>query len=309
MARLDGALAAGDRDSEVTIAWQCYQQLRSIYHAGSRVTGAEIAAKLVASLPSCPIPEVARLGRTLRAWRTQLMAYFVTDRISNGGTEAINLDHRQDPAAGQGRTENAALPAAARRGPARAWWPTPPSQDRPQLAPGVGLRAETVGYHPEPYTMRTSFRAVSDVDLATALRRSLPAALRWLSTEEPATSRTLAGATACQHLADLIRAGLEPWQRDHLGYFAIRVGARRLADAATWLTRISATTAAEIADHQAQLVGALQHPLVTDDRVAMTEILRRLAPTYEQLRASLADLISQQTLQPAPCTHLKCPRD
>jgi len=91
VARLDAALAAGDPDWEVTIAWQCYQQLRSIYHAGSRVTGAEIAAKLVASLPSCPIPEVARLGRTLRAWRPQLMAYFGTDRISNGGTEAINL--------------------------------------------------------------------------------------------------------------------------------------------------------------------------------------------------------------------------
>jgi hypothetical protein len=34
---------------------------------------------------------LARLGRTLRAWRSQLMAYFVTERISNGGTEAINL--------------------------------------------------------------------------------------------------------------------------------------------------------------------------------------------------------------------------
>jgi len=36
-------------------------------------------------------PRLARLGRTLRAWRSQLMAYFVTERISNGGTEAINL--------------------------------------------------------------------------------------------------------------------------------------------------------------------------------------------------------------------------
>jgi hypothetical protein len=62
----------------------------------------------------------------------------------------------------------------------------------------------------------------------------------------------LAGAAACQHLADLAGAGLEPRQRDHLGYFAIRVGAGRLADAATWLTRIGATTAAEITDRQAR---------------------------------------------------------
>src|SRR5207237_1636048 len=41
-------------------------------------------------LPSCPIPEVARLGRTLRQWRAAFLAYFDTSRSSNGGTEAIN---------------------------------------------------------------------------------------------------------------------------------------------------------------------------------------------------------------------------
>ncbi len=91
VARLDAALTAGDPDWQVSIAWQCYQQLRSIYHTASGSDGAAIAAKILAAFPSCPIPEVARLGRTLRAWRTQLMAYFVTERISNGGTEAINL--------------------------------------------------------------------------------------------------------------------------------------------------------------------------------------------------------------------------
>ena len=46
---------------------------------------------MISSFPSCPIPEVARLGRTLKAWRQQLLAYFNTSDISNGGTEAINL--------------------------------------------------------------------------------------------------------------------------------------------------------------------------------------------------------------------------
>ena len=36
-------------------------------------------------------PEVARLGRTLRAWKAQILAYFDTNGVSNGGTEAINL--------------------------------------------------------------------------------------------------------------------------------------------------------------------------------------------------------------------------
>ena len=42
-------------------------------------------------MKTCPIPEIARLGRTLRAWREQVLAYFVTGGVSNGGTEAINL--------------------------------------------------------------------------------------------------------------------------------------------------------------------------------------------------------------------------
>jgi transposase len=53
--------------------------------------GRRIAGKVIASFPTCPIPEVARLGRTLKAWKTQVLAYFDTDGVSNGGTEAINL--------------------------------------------------------------------------------------------------------------------------------------------------------------------------------------------------------------------------
>jgi len=90
IARLDAALAAGDPDYEVTVAWQCYQQLRSIYHATHPATGRAIADKVIASFATCPIPEVARLGRTLRAWRVQVLAYFDTGGVSNGGTEAIN---------------------------------------------------------------------------------------------------------------------------------------------------------------------------------------------------------------------------
>ena len=77
------------RTGEVNVAWQCYQQLRSIYHAAPQRP--EIAEKVIDSFHTCPIPEVARLGRTLRAWRAQVLAYFDTDGVSNGGTEAINL--------------------------------------------------------------------------------------------------------------------------------------------------------------------------------------------------------------------------
>ncbi len=40
--------------------------------------------------PTCPIPEIAKLGRTLKQWRDAYLAYFDTGRASNGGTESIN---------------------------------------------------------------------------------------------------------------------------------------------------------------------------------------------------------------------------
>jgi transposase len=90
-ARLDRHLEAGDPGYEVTVAWRCYQELRRIYHASSPATGRRLAEKVIDAFPSCPIPEIARLGRTLRAWRQQVLAYFATGGVSNGGTEAINL--------------------------------------------------------------------------------------------------------------------------------------------------------------------------------------------------------------------------
>jgi transposase len=88
--RLETGLQAGDPDYQVTIAWRCYQQLRSAYHASSLTEGHAIAVKIVDTFHTCPIPEIARLGRTLRAWKAQFLVYFTTNRASNGGTEAIN---------------------------------------------------------------------------------------------------------------------------------------------------------------------------------------------------------------------------
>ncbi|WP_444964457.1 ISL3 family transposase [Pseudarthrobacter sulfonivorans] len=88
-ARLDAKLNAGDPDDEVTLAWQCYQKLRNIYHARPE-RGRELVNEVIGSFPSCPIPEVVRLGRTLKQWKTAILAYFETNGASNGPTEAIN---------------------------------------------------------------------------------------------------------------------------------------------------------------------------------------------------------------------------
>jgi transposase len=90
IARLEAGLEAGDPNYEVTIAWRCYQQLRSAFATTSLPEGRKIALRVLESFHTCPIPEIARLGRTLRSWRQQFLAYFTTSGASNGGTEAIN---------------------------------------------------------------------------------------------------------------------------------------------------------------------------------------------------------------------------
>jgi transposase len=49
-----------------------------------------LATKIIDSFPSCPIPEIARLGRTLTRWKAEFLAYFGTGGANNGGTEAVN---------------------------------------------------------------------------------------------------------------------------------------------------------------------------------------------------------------------------
>ena len=88
--RLVDGLGRGDPHSEVLLAWQCYQQVRSAYATADLAAGKKIAEKVVATFASCPIGEIARLGRTLRQWKHTYLGYFTTERSNNGGTEAIN---------------------------------------------------------------------------------------------------------------------------------------------------------------------------------------------------------------------------
>ena len=69
-------------------------QVREVFHQDTPAHGRRLAAHLIESLPACPIPEIARLGRTLRKWKDALDAYFDTGGASNGPTEAINGHYR-----------------------------------------------------------------------------------------------------------------------------------------------------------------------------------------------------------------------
>ena len=88
--RLREAFTADEAHISVEVAYRCAQQVREVFHQATPAQGRRLAARLIESLPRCPIPEIARLGRTLREWKDALDAYFDTDGASNGPTEAIN---------------------------------------------------------------------------------------------------------------------------------------------------------------------------------------------------------------------------
>ncbi len=88
--RLVRAIEADEAHDEVFVAWRCAQDLRAAYRAADLADGRQTAERVLATFHTCPIPEVARLGRTLRRWRAAFLAYFTTNRANNGGTEAIN---------------------------------------------------------------------------------------------------------------------------------------------------------------------------------------------------------------------------
>ncbi|WP_027942104.1 hypothetical protein [Amycolatopsis taiwanensis] len=149
-------------------------------------------------------------------------------------------------------------------------------------------RADTLDYG-RPYTMRANFTRRSRVDPADAIAASVPRAISWLSGKNGADMPpgSLGNGDAAVALAAHVESDCDEELREHLVHFAVRVGARRLADAAACLRQVGHLAAAAIATEQARLIGSLQYPLVTGDDAAAGDILRALALTYDELRVSL----------------------
>jgi hypothetical protein len=135
-------------------------------------------------------------------------------------------------------------------------------------------RAEKLAFS-APYVLRTHFRRLRDVRVEDAVRASLPRAIGWLSNGD--------SSDAVHRLAGMLATGIDDGLQRHLSSFAVRSGARRLDDAATWLATIGETEAATIARNQAKLLGRLQYPLVTGEFSQAAEILTDLAPGYRKL--------------------------
>ena len=82
------------RTSSVEVAYHCAQQVRDVFHQDTPAHGQLLAAHLIQRLPACPIPEIARLGRTLRKWKDALDAYFDTSGASNAPHRSHQQNHQ-----------------------------------------------------------------------------------------------------------------------------------------------------------------------------------------------------------------------
>lgn len=156
-------------------------------------------------------------------------------------------------------------------------------------------QADQIGYG-QPYSMRTDFACVQEVDSLEALQVSLPLAAAWARGRElPVPPGTLGGLAGLERLAEWAESQLDESLRQMLTGFSICLGARRQNDAAQSLHRIGETELALHFQQQARILGALQYAAVIGDGAALGKGFRRLA----QMHSETVELLARHELRHA----------
>lgn len=88
--RLHAALNAGDPDDEVLETYCAKEELRTVYDTTNVLMARERLNAFYAGAASSGVPELVGLGRTIRSWESELLAWHTTGGVSNGTTEAVN---------------------------------------------------------------------------------------------------------------------------------------------------------------------------------------------------------------------------
>ena len=194
-ARLDAAIAADERHDAVHIAWQCAQRVRAAYTHPDPAAGRQLAEQVVDGFPSCPIPEIARLGRTLRQWKDAFLAYFDTDRASNGGTEAINglIELHRRIARGFRNRENYRLRMLLIGGGL--------TLDPPQKGAKAGCRAGLTSWPPRAAIQAVRSAITVSATPASAVAMTAPSADPWLPLSHARPRPLLHSPPACHRPA------------------------------------------------------------------------------------------------------------
>lgn len=88
--RLLLGLRLGDPNDEVLGAWLAKESVRDIYLADTWRDARTLLDKAIAGCLADDVPEIRSLGKTLKRWRSEILAHHATG-ASNGPTEGLNL--------------------------------------------------------------------------------------------------------------------------------------------------------------------------------------------------------------------------
>lgn len=88
--RLLLGLRIGDPADEVLGAWLAKESVRDVYLAEHRAEAEVLLDKAIAGCAEDDVEEIRSLGKTLKAWRSEILAHHDTG-ASNGPTEGLNL--------------------------------------------------------------------------------------------------------------------------------------------------------------------------------------------------------------------------
>jgi len=80
----------GDPHDEVLGAWLAKEYARDVYLTEDPAEAAVLLERFIAGCLANEVPEIVPLGRTLKTWRTEILAHHATG-ASNGPTEAMIL--------------------------------------------------------------------------------------------------------------------------------------------------------------------------------------------------------------------------
>lgn len=83
-------LRVGDPHDEVLGAWLAKESVRDVYLTDDPADAELLLDKTITGCADDPVPEIQSLGRTLAAWRTEILNHHHTG-ASNGPTEGLNL--------------------------------------------------------------------------------------------------------------------------------------------------------------------------------------------------------------------------
>jgi transposase len=83
-------LRVGDPHDEVLGAWLAKESVRDVYLADNWRDARTLLNKAIVGCLADDVAEVRSLGKTLRSWRSEILAHHVTG-ASNGPTEGLNL--------------------------------------------------------------------------------------------------------------------------------------------------------------------------------------------------------------------------